>query len=151
MSILTILWASAAAAEDDAATWDVDAPPGPAQEVNIDVTEGTWMSVDVSPDGAQLVFDLLGDLYLLPIEGGEAIALTEGMAWDMQPRFSPDGRSVAFTSDRAGGDNLWLIDIASGETTQVTAESFRLVTSPTWHPSGDYLVGRKHFTGFRAR
>ena len=68
----------------------------------------------------------------------------------MQPRFSPDGRSVAFTSDRAGGDNLWLIDIASGETTQVTAESFRLVTSPTWHPSGDYLVGRKHFTGFRS-
>ena len=150
MSVLTILLASAALAEEEAPTWDVNAPPGPAQEVSIDVTEGTWMSVDVSPDGALLVFDLLGDLYLLPIAGGEATSLTEGMAWDMQPRFSPDGRSVAFTSDRAGGDNLWVIDIESSETTQVTEESFRLVTSPAWHPSGDYLVGRKHFTSFRS-
>lgn len=150
MSVLTILWTSAALAEEEAPAWDVSAPPGPAQEVSVDVTEGTWMSVDVSPDGEQLVFDLLGDLYLLPIAGGEATSLTEGMAWDMQPRFSPDGRSVAFTSDRAGGDNLWIIDLESSETTQVTKESFRLVTSPAWHPSGDYLVGRKHFTSFRS-
>ena len=72
-------------------------------------TEGTWMSLDVSPDGSEVVFDLLGDLYTVPIEGGEATALTEGLAWDMQPVYSPDGSRIAFTSDRGGGDNLWVM------------------------------------------
>ena len=71
------------------AEWDVSAPPGDSISISIDVTEGTWMSLDVAPSGEQLVFDLLGDLYLLPIEGGEAQQITSGMAWDMQPRFSP--------------------------------------------------------------
>jgi imidazolonepropionase-like amidohydrolase/Tol biopolymer transport system component len=139
-----------AAAEEEAPKWDVNQPPGDAQEIAINVETGTWMSVDVSPDGQQLVFDLLGDLYLLPIEGGDATALTSGMAWDMQPTFSPDGRTVAFTSDRGGGDNLWTLDLDNQETTEISKESFRLVTSPAWHPSGDYLIGRKHFTGFRS-
>src|SRR3972149_3575557 len=51
--------------------------------------EGTWMSVDVSPDGRTIVFDLLGDLYTLPITGGQATRITDGMAFDAQPRFSP--------------------------------------------------------------
>jgi hypothetical protein len=90
----------------DKDTWKVDAPGMPATEVPIDVREGTWMSVDVSPRGDELIFDLLGDLYTLPMTGGEAKALTSGVAWDMQPRYSPDGKSIAFTSDRGGGDNL---------------------------------------------
>ena len=72
--------------------WDVADPPGDETEVVIDTTEGTWMNLDVSPTGEEIVFDLLGDLYVLPIEGGEATALTSGLEWDMQPRFSPDGR-----------------------------------------------------------
>lgn len=150
------IWACALALgaegdEEAEAAWDVSAPPGPSEEVSIDVTTGTWMSVDVSPDGQRLVFDLLGDLYLLPIGGGEATALTSGMAWDMQPRFSPDGESLVFTSDRGGGDNLWLLPLAdAGEPSAVSKESFRLLSSPSWHPSGDYVVGRKHFTGTRS-
>ena len=132
------------------AKWSVDAPPGEGSQVPIDVTEGTWMSVDVSPSGDTLVFDLLGDLYTLPIIGGEATALTSGMAWDMQPTWSPDGKRIAFTSDREGGDNLFVIDVASRETTAVTHESFRLFNSPAWMPSGDALLGRKHFTGSRS-
>src|SRR5262245_27554344 len=83
-------------------TWDVMKPPGVENATNasIDVTAGTWMNVDISPDGSTLVFDLLGDLYTLPIAGGEAKAVTSGLAWDMQPRFSPDGKWIAFTSDR---------------------------------------------------
>jgi len=131
-------------------TWKVDAPPGPLREVPIDTRTGTWMSVDVSPDGRQIVFDLLGDLYVIPIGGGEATALTRGLAWDEQPRWSPDGARIAFTSDRGGGDNLWIIDRDGGRPRPVTKESFRLLNSPAWSPDGQYLAARKHFTSTRS-
>ncbi len=132
------------------AKWEVENPPGPHQDIDLDVREGTWMSVDVSPDGRTLVFDLLGDLYLLPIEGGEARPLTQGLAWDFQPRFSPDGEQIAFTSDRAGGNNLWVIDADGSNPRQITHESFRLVNEPAWSPDGRFLAGRKHFTTRRS-
>jgi Tol biopolymer transport system component/imidazolonepropionase-like amidohydrolase len=130
--------------------WDVNAPGFPATQVELDVTEGTWMSVDVSPRGDELVFDLLGDIYALPLTGGEARALTSGVAWDMQPRYSPDGKSIAFTSDRGGGDNLWVMKRDGGEPTGVTQEKFRLLNSPAWSPDGQFLVARKHFTSRRS-
>ncbi|XXF81705.1 amidohydrolase family protein [Myxococcaceae bacterium GXIMD 01537] len=108
------------------------------------------MSLDVSPKGDEIVFDLLGDIYVLPLKGGEARALTHGAAWDMQPRYSPDGRSIAFTSDRGGGDNLWVMNRDGGGARAVTQEKFRLLNSPAWSPDGQYLVGRKHFTGRRS-
>jgi Tol biopolymer transport system component len=93
------------------------------------------MNVDVSPDGARVVFDLLGDLYVMPIGGSTAAApatrLTTGPAFDMQPRFSPDGKRIAFTSDRGG-----LFNICDGrrrhEPTAVSREEKRWVNSPTW-------------------
>ncbi len=130
--------------------WDVNAPGFPATQVELDVTEGTWMSVDVSPKGDELVFDLLGDIYVLPLSGGEARALTSGVAWDMQPRYSPDGQSIAFTSDRGGGDNLWVMKRDGSEPTAVTQEKFRLLNSPAWSPDGQFLVARKHFTSRRS-
>src|SRR5258708_4406934 len=69
--------------------------------------EGTWLSLDVSPDGRSIVFDLLGDLYTLPLTGGKATRITSGPAFDTQARFSPDGRSIVFVSDRSGSDNVW--------------------------------------------
>ena len=90
--------------------WDVSKPFGPGKEVPINVSEGTWMSLDVSPDGREIAFDLLGDIYVMPITGGEARAITSGAAWDMQPRYSPSGTEIAFTSDRGGGDNIWLMN-----------------------------------------
>lgn len=139
-----------ASPEAAAPKWDVNDPPGAETEVAIDVREGTWMSLDVSPDGAELSFDLLGDLYSVPIAGGEARALTSGLAWDMQPRYSPDGRWIAFTSDRGGGDNVWVIPRGGGEARQITREDFRLVNSPVWAPDGNFIAVRKHFTKHRS-
>ncbi len=130
--------------------WDVNNPPGEMSDVTIDTDEGTWMSVDVSPDGKEIVFDLLGDIYTIPIAGGEAKALTDGIAWDMQPRFSPNGRWIAFTSDRAGGDNIWIMKRDGSQPTQVTKEDFRLVNSPAWAPDSEFIVARKHFTSTRS-
>lgn len=134
--------------------WKVDAPgqdqPWKLRTVPLDVDEGTWMSLDVSPDGEEIVFDLLGDIYVMPVTGGEAKPLTEGLAWDMQPTFSPDGRSIAFTSDRGGGDNIWVMRADGSEPRPVTKESFRLLNSPAWTPDGQYIVARKHFTKRRS-
>ncbi|HRW52214.1 MAG TPA: amidohydrolase family protein [Phycisphaerae bacterium] len=130
--------------------WDVNHPPYPYHDIDIDVDEGTWMNIDLSPDGKTIAFDLLGDIYTLPNEGGEAMAVTSGIAWDMQPRFSPDGKQIAFTSDRAGGDNIWVMNADGAEPKQVTKESFRLLNAPAWAPDGQYIVARKHFTSRRS-
>ena len=130
--------------------WDVMNPPGPHDDVAIDVSEGTWLSLDVSPDGKEIAFDLLGDIYTIPIGGGEAKALTSGVAWDMQPRYSPNGKWIAFTSDRAGGDNIWIMNRHGSNPQAVTKETFRLLNSPAWSPDSDYIVARKHFTAERS-
>lgn len=130
--------------------WDVNNPPGESYQAKIDVTEGTWMNVTMSPDGETLVFDLLGDLYSLPIKGGSATALTHSVAWEMQPQFSPNGKQIAFTSDASGGDNIWVMDIDGNNHRQITQEKFRLLNSPTWSPDGQYIAARKHFTSQRS-
>ncbi|HMC20493.1 MAG TPA: amidohydrolase family protein, partial [Thermoanaerobaculia bacterium] len=130
--------------------WDVSKPPGPRYDVPIDVTEGTWLSVDVSPDGKEIAFDLLGDIYTIPIAGGEAKAITTGIAWDMQPRYSPNGKWIAFTSDRGGGDNIWIVNRDGSDPKQATKETFRLVNQPYWTPDSEFIVVRKHFTSERS-
>ena len=96
-------------ANNDNEAWDVTAEFGPFENLEFSTSEGTWMSCDVSPDGKQIIFDLLGDIYVIPINGGLATPLTSGPAWDVQPTYSNDGKSIAFTSDRSGGDNIWII------------------------------------------
>ena len=138
------------ASADAAETWDVSNPPGDKREIAINVTQGTWMSLDVSPDGKTVAFDLLGDIYTMPAIGGKATAIASGMAWEFQPRFSPDGSRIAFTSDRGGGDNIWTMDVDGSDMKQVSDESFRLLNNPTWHPSGDFIAARKHYTTSRS-
>ncbi|KQR82145.1 amidohydrolase family protein [Sphingomonas sp. Leaf343] len=131
--------------------WDVTAPRGlRTRDVRIDVEEGSWMNVDVSPDGRLVAFDLLGDIYTMPVAGGTPTRIADGLAFEHQPRFSPDGRRVAFTSDRGGGDNIWVMNLDGSDKRQVTKEDFRLLGQPTWSPDGRFIAARKHFTTGRS-
>ncbi len=130
--------------------WDVNNPEGPFKEVSFTVNEGTWMNVDLSPDGKEIVFDLLGDIYSIPSTGGTAKPLREGHAFEVQPRFSPDGSKILFTSDAGGGDNIWMMNRDGSNATQITKENFRLLNNGCWSPDGQYIVARKHFTSTRS-
>ncbi|MFY9609184.1 MAG: amidohydrolase family protein [Blastocatellia bacterium] len=130
--------------------WDVEGDHGPSTLVEFDTDEGTWMSCDVSPDAESIVFDLLGDVYKMSIGGGKAELLSGGASWECQPRFSPDGKLIAFTSDRDGGDNIWVMDANGKNRRQVTKENYRLVNSPAWTPDGQYILVRKHFVDQRS-
>lgn len=146
--------------------WDVANPPSNGamggwqwKDVPLDTDEGTWISLDVSPDGQTIVFDLLGDLYTMPItgsaDGSQVKNIASGKQWDMQPRFSPDGSSIAFVSDRTGeggkaGDNIWVAKVDGSQPRQITKESFRLLTQPVWTRDGSSIIARKHFTSRRS-
>src|ERR1700734_2177096 len=84
-------------------------PLKPDRKIEFTTDEGTWLSLDVSPDGKTIVFELLGDIYTLPIEGGTAKLIDGGMAFDSQPKFSPDGKWIAFISDREGSENVFIM------------------------------------------
>jgi imidazolonepropionase-like amidohydrolase/Tol biopolymer transport system component len=131
--------------------WDVNAPPGvTTRQIRIAVDNGTWMNVDVSHDGKLIAFDLLGDIYVMPITGGTPTRIAEGLAYEQQPRFSPDGKRIAFTSDRGGGDNIWVMNVDGGDKRQVTKEDFRLLNQPSWSPDGRFIIAKKHFTTGRS-
>ncbi len=136
--------------EEDKNKWDVNNAFTDTKEVNFTVDEGTWMNLDVSPDGKQIVFDLLGDIYIMPLEGGTAKVLRQNPAYEVQPRFSPDGKKISFTSDAGGGDNIWTMNVDGSEPTQITKEDFRLLNNAVWTPDGQYLIARKHFTSTRS-
>ncbi|MFU8812952.1 MAG: amidohydrolase family protein [Balneolaceae bacterium] len=138
------------AAQNGDDKWDVTQHRADFTELSFETSEGTWMNVDVSPDGREIVFDLLGNIYLMPLSGGEATILREGLSYDVQPRFSPDGTKISFTSDAGGGDNIWVMNRDGSDARQVTNESFRLLNNAFWTPDGNYLVARKHFTSARS-
>ena len=114
-----------------------------ARNVRVTTDEGTWLSVDVSPDGSTVLFDLLGDLYTVPIAGGSATRITSGLAFDTQARYSPDGSKILFVSDRSGGENLWTLEPATGDTVQITKGNGSTWMSPDWTPDGQYVVASK--------
>lgn len=152
LSVLILAAAQPVFSQDkkDAPKWDVEKFRGTTKNFTINTDEGTWMNLDVSPDGKDIVFDILGDIYIMPISGGTAKLLTGGAAFDVQPRFSPNGRYISYTSDKSGGDNIWMMNRDGSGKRQITKENFRLLNNATWMPNSEYIVARKHFTGTRS-
>ncbi len=111
--------------------------------LSLTATEGTWISLDVKPDGTAIVFELLGDLYTLPIAGGTATRITSGLPYDMQPRFSPNGKQIVFVSDRDGSENLWLADADGSNPRALTTGERENYVSPVWTPDGQYIIATK--------
>ncbi|MEO7966576.1 MAG: amidohydrolase, partial [Gemmatimonadaceae bacterium] len=140
---LTVIPAVAVAQGGPASPPPTTLPLKTARTHTFTTTKGTWVSLDVSPNGQSIVFDLLGDLYTLPIGGGKATRLTSGMAYDAQPRFSPDGKKIVFVSDRSGGNNLWTLSLDGKDTTQVTKGNDMEYVSPEWMPDGKYIVSSR--------
>ena len=108
--------------------------------VSFETSEATWMSLDVSPDGKTIVFELLGDLYTMPVTGGTATRITSGPAFDSQPRWSPDGKRIVFLTDRSGAENVWLCDPDGSHSKALTKGTNNLFASPEWTPDGNYIV-----------
>ena len=154
LALVGLVLAAPAVAQDAPApakpAWSVEDPGGPYRDLAFDATEGTWISVDCSPDGTRLAFDLLGDVWTMPIAGGDATCVADGLPWEHQPRWSPDGKRLLFTSDRGGGDNLWTMAADGSDRKALTSEEYRLFNNGNWHPSGRFIVGRKHFTSRRS-
>ncbi len=118
----------------------------PEGKVSFTTDEGTWMSLDVSPDGQTIVFDLLGDIYTLPIAGGEARRIVGGMSFEAQPKFSPDGKLIVFTSDRSGAEQLWVCKPDGSDPKPVTkgrGQGMLYFLSPSWTPDGNCILASK--------
>ena len=89
----------------------------------------------ISPDGTQVAFIALGDLWLMPI-GGAARRLTNDRFVETGPTWSPDGRSIAFLSDRDGTTDLWVREVASGADTKIASEA----SKASWAPRGNEIA-----------
>src|SRR5579875_3193088 len=118
-------------------------PLQPERQIDFDTDEGTWLSLDVSPDGKTIIFELLGDIYTLPVSGGNAKPLLTGMAMETQPRFSPDGKEIAFLSDRDGSENLWIANADGTKPRKLSDERRAEFASPCWTPDGQFVAVSK--------
>ncbi|HEY1950416.1 MAG TPA: hypothetical protein VGG97_25620, partial [Bryobacteraceae bacterium] len=137
------LAASLIAAEPEKEKGPTKLPLKAERSVAFETDEGTWLSLDLSPDGKTIVFELLGDLYTLPISGGEAKPLLTGMAMETQPRFSPDGKEIAFLSDRDGAENVWTVQADGSNPRKLSDEKRAEFVSPAWSPDGQYVFVSK--------
>ena len=121
----------------------------PSRTIDFETDEGTWMSVDVAPNGRTLVFELLGDLYGLDIEGGRARPLLTGPAYESQPAFSPDGSRIVFISDRSGHSNVWVANRDGSGAVQISHDAGtgnqgkNVYIAPAWSADGRYVFAAR--------
>jgi len=112
-------------------------------KIEFTTDEGTWMSLDLSPDGQTIVFDLLGDIYTMSASGGTAKQIIGGISFESQPKFSPDGKKIAYISDRSGSENLWVCDPDGSNAKSLTKGRNQMFISPSWTPDGEYVIASR--------
>lgn len=115
-------------------------PFKPERKIEFTTDEGTWLSLTLSPDSKTLLFELLGDIYSMPATGGKATVLVGGMSNDTQPVYSPDGKYIAFLSDRDGGENLWIVKADGTSPRQLSKDKQSTFVSPAWTPDSQYVA-----------
>ena len=122
-------------------------PEGAPRQVDFTTDEGTWLSLDVAPDGRWLAFDLLGHIHRLPIDGGEADVLTQnsGPAINFHPAISPDGARIAFISDRQGQNNVWTMAADGTDPRPVFVDLETRFMAPAWSPDGQRIAAVRVF------
>ena len=142
LALLTAAFAATAAA--------ADLPLAAERKVSFETDSATWMSLDVSPDGSRIVTDVLGDIYVLPVAGGEAVRLTSGMGVDTQPTFSPDGQRIAFVSDRSGAESLWVAAADGSQARQLSFGEDDILASPEWSADGKTIFVSRYLPPYSA-
>ena len=137
--------AGPAAADSASSRWDVTLARGKTRDIDFTTSEGTWMSADISADGKWVYFDLLGHVYRVAATGGTAECLTQasGVALNYQPRVSPDGRTIAFISDRRGQNNLWVMNADGSNPRAVYTDLNVTAVEPAWTPDGQYIIVKR--------
>ncbi len=145
LAVLALPVAQAAGQAPADTGWDVTKPRGKTREIDFTTDQGTWTSLDVSSDGKWIVFDLLSQIYRMPATGGTAECLTEssGIAVNYHPRFSPDGKTIAFISDRKGQNNLWIMDADGKNPRPAGVDPVNSMRNPVWTADGQYIIVAK--------
>src|SRR5262245_23339462 len=143
--IFSIIFLQQFVVAEEKPKWDTTKPRGKTRVIDFTTTEGTKMSLDLSPDGKWITFDLLAHIYRVPASGGQAECLTQdsGIAVNFEPRFSPDGKSIAFISDRKGQQNLWIMDADGKNPRVVFTDDNACVLDQAWTPDSKYIIVRK--------